>query len=53
MDDSLDIAEGALVKAPLATRLLPVYDSGDHLRVNDAGNIEQGSAVPLTLFASR
>jgi lysophospholipase L1-like esterase len=32
------------------TQLLPAYDSGDHLHVNDAGNIAQGNAIPLTLF---
>jgi lysophospholipase L1-like esterase len=35
------------------TRLLPAYDSGDHLHVNDAGNIAQGNAIPLTLFRGR
>jgi lysophospholipase L1-like esterase len=33
------------------TQLLPAYDSGDHLHVNDAGNVAQGSAIPLTLFS--
>ncbi len=32
------------------TQLLPAYDSGDHLHVNDAGNIAQGNVIPLTLF---
>jgi lysophospholipase L1-like esterase len=32
------------------TQLLPAYDSGDHLHVNDAGNIAQGNAIPLALF---
>jgi lysophospholipase L1-like esterase len=32
------------------TQLLPAYDSGDHLHVNDAGNVAQGSAFPLALF---
>lgn len=32
------------------TRILPAYDSGDHLHVNDAGNVAQGHAIPLTLF---
>ena len=31
-------------------RLLPLYDSGDHLHVNDAGNVAQGHAFPLNLF---
>jgi len=33
-----------------ATQLLPTFDSGDHLHVNDAGNVAQGNAIPLTLF---
>ncbi len=32
------------------TQLLPTYDSGDHLHVNDAGNIAQGNAIALALF---
>ena len=32
------------------TRLLLAYDSGDHLHVNDAGNVAQGNAIPLSLF---
>jgi len=35
------------------TQLLPSYDSGDHLHVNDAGNIAQGNAIPLALFEDR
>lgn len=35
------------------TRLLPAYDSGDHLHVNDAGNVAQANAIPLALFHSR
>lgn len=31
-------------------RLLPAYDSGDHLHPNDAGCIAEGNAVPLALF---
>jgi lysophospholipase L1-like esterase len=34
-------------------RLLPKYDSGDHLHVNDAGNVASASAIPLALFESR
>jgi lysophospholipase L1-like esterase len=33
------------------TRLLPAYDSGDHLHPNDAGCQVEGSAIPLALFA--
>ena len=32
------------------TRLLPQYDSGDHLHPNDAGYLAMGQAVPLRLF---
>src|SRR5262249_50938751 len=35
------------------TQLLPQYDSGDHLHVNDAGNVAQGNAIPLALFRRR
>ena len=33
-----------------AARILAAYDSGDHLHVNDAGNIVQASAISLALF---
>jgi lysophospholipase L1-like esterase len=32
------------------TQLLPAYDSGDHLHVNNAGNTAQGNAIPLALL---
>jgi lysophospholipase L1-like esterase len=32
------------------TQLLPSFDSGDHLHVNNAGNLAQGNAIPLALF---
>lgn len=32
------------------TQLLPSFDSGDHLHVNNAGNIAQGKAISLKLF---
>jgi lysophospholipase L1-like esterase len=35
------------------TQLLPRYDKGDHLHVNDAGNNAVAEAIPLTLFARR
>jgi len=35
------------------TRLSPEYASDDHLHVNDAGNVAQGNAIPLTLFDGR
>ncbi|HEY6333553.1 MAG TPA: SGNH/GDSL hydrolase family protein, partial [Blastocatellia bacterium] len=31
-------------------RLLPKYDSGDHLHANDAGYIASGNAISLELF---
>ncbi|HEY9101601.1 SGNH/GDSL hydrolase family protein [Chitinimonas sp.] len=31
-------------------RLLPSYDSGDHLHPNDAGYLALGESIPLTLF---
>jgi len=34
------------------TRLLPSYDKGDHLHVNDAGNVTQGNSILLALFES-
>jgi lysophospholipase L1-like esterase len=34
------------------TRLLPSYDKGDHLHVNDAGNVAQGNSILLALFES-
>ena len=32
------------------TKLLPLYDSGDHLHPNDAGYQAMGSSIDLTLF---
>lgn len=32
------------------TRLLPIYDSGDHLHPNNAGYIAVGNAIPLGLL---
>jgi lysophospholipase L1-like esterase len=32
------------------TRLLPAYDSGDHLHSNDAGYAASANAIPLELF---
>ena len=32
------------------TRLLPSYDSGDHLHPNNAGCLAEGNAFPLALF---
>jgi len=32
------------------TRLLPAYDSGDHLHPNNAGYAASGKAIPLNLF---
>jgi lysophospholipase L1-like esterase len=35
------------------TRLLPEYDSGDHLHANDAGYVASGNAISLALFNCR
>jgi hypothetical protein len=35
------------------TQLLPAYDSGDRLHVNDAGNVAQANAIRLSLFENR
>jgi lysophospholipase L1-like esterase len=35
------------------TRLLPKFDSGDHLHCNDAGYAATANAVPLELFRNR
>ncbi|HWW83422.1 MAG TPA: SGNH/GDSL hydrolase family protein [Vicinamibacterales bacterium] len=35
------------------TRLLPAYDSDDHLHANDAGYMATGTAIPLSLFDRR
>lgn len=35
------------------TQILPAYDSGDHLHVNNAGNLAQGNIISLELFHSR
>lgn len=32
------------------SRILPAFDSGDHLHVNDAGNVAQGNVIDLKLF---
>jgi lysophospholipase L1-like esterase len=34
-------------------QLLPSFDSGDHLHVNDSGNVAQASAIPIGLFQDR
>ncbi len=35
------------------TRMLPAYDSGDHLHPNDAGYLAMGTAIDLSLFKRR
>jgi lysophospholipase L1-like esterase len=35
------------------TQILPSYDSGDHLHVNDAGNVAQVNVISLRLFQNR
>jgi lysophospholipase L1-like esterase len=34
------------------TRMLPAYDSGDHLHPNDLGYLTMANAVPLSLFSN-
>jgi len=34
-------------------RLLPLYDSGDHLHPNDAGYKAMGDTIDLSLFTGR
>jgi lysophospholipase L1-like esterase len=49
-DDVVDL--DAVLRDPShPTRLLPGYDSGDHLHPNDAGCVAEGNAFPLALFA--
>lgn len=44
----------AVVRDPThSTQILPSFDSGDHLHVNDAGYIAQGNAILLALFRAR
>jgi lysophospholipase L1-like esterase len=43
----------AVVRDPQnPTRMLPLYDSGDHLHPNDAGYQAMGNAIDLKLFSS-
>jgi lysophospholipase L1-like esterase len=42
--------DAALRDPARPTRLLPAYDSGDHLHPNDAGMAAMARAVPLRLF---
>jgi hypothetical protein len=35
------------------TRILPAYDSGDHLHINDAGYQAMAESIDLNLFRSR
>jgi lysophospholipase L1-like esterase len=32
------------------TQILPAFDSGDHLHVNNGGNVAEGKAISLSLF---
>jgi hypothetical protein len=34
-------------------RLMPAYDSGDHLHPNDSGDVAEGNVISLTLFGVR
>jgi lysophospholipase L1-like esterase len=44
--------EGALRDPAHPTRMLPAYDSGDHLHPNDLGMQAMANAIPLELFRS-
>lgn len=35
------------------SRLLPAYDAGDHLHMNDAGYVASANVIPLALFRGR
>ncbi len=48
-DDVLDF-DVVLRDPSHPTRLLPIYDSGDHLHPNNAGYIAAGNAIPLALL---
>src|SRR5262249_43451813 len=51
-DASLDF--DAVVRDPSRpTRIRSDYDSGDHLHPNNAGYVETGNAVPLSIFTKR
>jgi len=44
----------AVVRDPeRPTQILPAFDSGDHLHLNDAGNLAQANAISLALFGRR
>lgn len=45
--------EAAVRDPDRPTQLLPAYDSGDHLHVNNEGNVAQANAIPLALFRRR
>jgi hypothetical protein len=35
------------------SRILPAYDSGDHLHPNGAGDTASAEAIPLSIFGAR
>lgn len=49
--DALVDADAVLRDPKRPARLLPAYDSGDHLHLNDAGYAAMAAAVPLTVFS--
>jgi hypothetical protein len=51
--DALVDLDQVLLDPSHPTRLLPTFDSGDHLHPNDAGCIAEGSAIPLALLEGR
>lgn len=51
--DEVEVLDAVLRDPDRPAQLLPSYDSGDHLHVNNAGNIAQGNAISLALFHRR
>jgi lysophospholipase L1-like esterase len=51
--DGLIDLDGLLRDPDHATRLLPAYDSGDHLHPNDAGYAAAADAIPLSVLGIR
>ncbi len=51
--DGVIDADAALRDPADPSRLLAMYDSGDHVHPNDAGNEQLAAVVPLALFAPR
>lgn len=48
-DEVIDF-EAAVQDPAQPTKILPAFDSSDHLQPNDAGHDAMASAVPLSIF---